>query len=306
MHSRIASSQGPKSKILHVCSSSNDLNNAFEFFSCGEKHAIKWTGGSTSASLQQENIKVGSSKSMFMAAGCLSKSYVMVSYEGEILGVTDGSATAMKIINEFSTNNASNSTKEKEKDKDKPSFNCIWTYPEQTENRFITGGKDGKVIIWEANWKSNTCKAVKQLIFNSAIRAVCMSVDKKKILVGTQACSILETSIEKESNDNNPVELVIGHFKEEVWGLAVRPPVPGKVGAGGLTEGNSGCQYCSAGDDGFVRLWDTVKRTQLAAWNMECKSLFSVSFIITVKYTINNMLITLFTVIICKIIKSLE
>ena len=62
-----------------------------------------------------------------------------------------------------------------------------------------------------------------------------MSENMKKLLVGTQHCSILELALDESASQlaaNNstvdpPIVLVSGHFKDEVWGLAVRPPVPG-------------------------------------------------------------------------------
>ena len=42
--------------------------------------------------------------------------------------------------------------------------------------------------------------------------------------------------------------LVVGHYKEELWGLAIRP--------GDHNE------YCTVGDDGFLRVWDLVSRKQ--------------------------------------------
>ena len=116
----IASAQGPKSKVLHVCSSSKVSSPpSYEFFSCGEKHAIKWTGSLT-GSLQQDNIKLGSTKSMFMCVcGLPDGDYLMCSYEGEILHVRNGKGTAMKLDNSAISSDTVNSKAVKEKGKDK-------------------------------------------------------------------------------------------------------------------------------------------------------------------------------------------
>ena len=119
----IASSQGPKCKVLHVCSSNKvSSSSSFEFLSCGEKHAVRWTGSLT-GSLQQENIKLGSTKSMFMSAcGLPGGDYIMCSYEGEILLIRSSKVTGMKfdnnsIIKDSVSAKAAVSGKEKVKDK---------------------------------------------------------------------------------------------------------------------------------------------------------------------------------------------
>ena len=121
----IASSQGPKCKVLHVCSANKDgSSSSFEFLSCGEKHAVKWTGSPT-GSLQQENIKIklGSTKSMFMSAcGLPGGDYIMCSYEGEMLLIRSGKVTGMKLDSSSITKDSVSaktvvSGKEKGKDK---------------------------------------------------------------------------------------------------------------------------------------------------------------------------------------------
>ncbi len=89
--------------------------------------------------------------------------------------------------------------------------------------------------MWQISVDSSTCNAVKQFSLDVAIRAVCVSENMKKLLVGTQHCSILELPLDENvsqlatnnSKGDPHIVLVSGHFKDEVWGLAVRPPVPG-------------------------------------------------------------------------------
>ena len=86
------------------------------------------------------------------------------------------------------------------------------------------------------------------------IRAVCLSPNMKRLAVGTQACEVIEfirNDTEKDfsqpgSGDPRSVgllvsgrQLVTGHFKGELWGLAVRPfrqPKP---------DGSSQSEYCT-------------------------------------------------------------
>ena len=70
---------------------------------------------------------------------------------------------------------------------------------------------------------------------SAPLRSLCLSYDKKHILVGTQTCEILEFSRRNNNNfcqaevksltDNDLImnSMVSGHFKNELWGLAVRP-----------------------------------------------------------------------------------
>ena len=88
--------------------------------------------------------------------------------------------------------------------------------------------------MWQLSLDSSTCNAVKQISVGIATRAVCVSENMKKLLIGTQRCSILE--IELPSTGESFNTLVSGHFKDEVWGLAVRPPVPGYPRQTGKTE----------------------------------------------------------------------
>jgi hypothetical protein len=96
----------------------------------------------------------------------------------------------------------------------------------------------------------------------SPVRAAYLSSDKESIVIGTQACEIAEikplcggqittlgesrqgfpchTNVSGLSVALEPVEvarksLVVGHFKDELWGLAVRP----------TTDGSDQDEYCT-------------------------------------------------------------
>ena len=70
---------------------------------------------------------------------------------------------------------------------------------------------------------------------SAPLRSVCLSHDKKNILVGTQTCEILQfnkknnkTFCQAEANSLSENDLILksmasGHFKNELWGLATRP-----------------------------------------------------------------------------------
>jgi WD40 repeat protein len=66
--------------------------------------------------------------------------------------------------------------------------------------------------------------------------------------------------------------LVVGHFKDELWGLAVNP-VSVEIRRGGAEVGSEVVneverEYCTVGDDGFLRLWSVARRCQKTCLNM--------------------------------------
>ena len=101
-----------------------------------------------------------------------------------------------------------------------------------------------------------------------SIRAVALSEDFTRLLVGTQTCEILEYVLPDHMSFADPdaaavksssissAQVVGGHFKDEVWGLAVRPRVPGSTN-GADTE------YCTVGDDGYLRVWSLQQHKQV-------------------------------------------
>lgn len=79
-----------------------------------------------------------------------------------------------------------------------------------------------------------------------AVRAVTLSPDFRRLLVGTQTCEILEYTLPGNGSFATldaavaaahavATQVVCGHFKDEVWGLAIRPVTP---------EGGGKCKGC--------------------------------------------------------------
>jgi WD40 repeat protein len=98
-----------------------------------------------------------------------------------------------------------------------------------------------------------------------SIRSVCMDRNGQKMLIGTQQCEIAEVVLPasvRRASDVQAVEgrvMVQGHFKDELWGLAVNP-----VRRGGGEE-----EYCTVGDDNFLRIWSVRMKRQIAALDMK-------------------------------------
>jgi microtubule-associated protein-like 6 len=86
------------------------------------------------------------------------------------------------------------------------------------------------------------------------IRSVCLHPGGKKLLVGTRGAEIVEFEIEVDHDYKvgTPSVVTRGHFKDEVWGLAV-----------GVTN-----FFVTTGDDGYVRVWNRKEGVQETCYRL--------------------------------------
>jgi WD40 repeat protein len=228
----VASSLGPKDKKILHCSLYG-VNGEY-FLSCGEKHVWLWK--LTGSALTSEDLKLGSHKSKtFLCAVSLTGEYGAVSSsDGDIL-ILQGNAVSATYI--------------KVHDK---SVNALWA--NKAGDLIISGDAEGKIIIWshskgvltrisDLSMTGHSCPSGGKL---PPIRALCLSSDGKKLLVGTQMGEIIEMEALVESSRGRA--LVSGHYKDEVWGLDV---------CAGRKE------FCTVGDDGYLRIFSADQRRQL-------------------------------------------
>lgn len=254
----VGSSQGPKDKVLHasVCGPTGD-----DFFTCGEKHVCLWKMQNNTP--KSETGKLGEHKNKSFMSAARGKGGIAV------VGTSEGDLLLFRGTELLKSGNG--------KPVHDKAVNAVWSNP--TGEIVLSGGRDGNVIVWACDGESLT-KLQSFLIFGYSqgvelptpappppIRSVCLSPDGRRIAVGTQTCEIVEFT--KESNVpfvENPTDtnikafsIVVGHFKDELWGLAVRPSL----------DGGPETEFCTVGDDGFLRIWNIAEHKQLRCRDMQ-------------------------------------
>lgn len=106
------------------------------------------------------------------------------------------------------------------------------------------------------------------------IRSLHCNNKGNKIIIGTQRCEIIEYTNQNDINssiinikNNDSVDitdkvqgtlLVNGHFKDELWGIDVKKAINDEVED----------EYCTVGDDGYLRLWSISEKRQKYSLNM--------------------------------------
>eukprot|EP01041_Mallomonas_annulata_P001002 gene1002-1969_t len=245
----IASAQGPRDKVLH-CTFYGEHGNSF--FTCGEKHVLFWKLATNTPKPEPAKLGVDKNKTFMCAVPMTDGDVIVGTSDGELLRFKEAGApsrpakgTAMphdKAVNALAVA--------------KP----VWAGGSSV---IVSGGKDGKVKLWK--WDEALELLGSSDVTNIhgtvvGVRAVCFSPNGGKVLVGTQDCAIVEFDIA----GNGSVltlrsRLNQGHFKDELWGLSVRPLVK---------EQQDEPQYCTVGDDHYLRIWGLHSHRQLASTDM--------------------------------------
>lgn len=130
-----------------------------------------------------------------------------------------------------------------------------------------SGGSDGKVCVWNATLECVRVLDLAHIAAAAGVQPALTSVKIQSLCVrdgrfliataGGEVCELLEPSATPGSSLPNAgyrcLVHVRGHSRGELWGLATHP---------------SKLQFATAGDDGYVRLWDAPTRSLLAlhAW----------------------------------------
>ncbi|RLN68841.1 hypothetical protein BBJ28_00002720 [Nothophytophthora sp. Chile5] len=119
----------------------------------------------------------------------------------------------------------------------------------------ISGGKDGRVVLWNAAYQSLKCFDLDALHvgnFSKAINSVFINSTGRNLLIGTCSSEIIELDVASGSVLHGGQPLFSGHFALELWGLAIHP---------------SRREFVTVGDDRTLRVWDmdTKRVLQLRA-----------------------------------------
>jgi WD40 repeat protein len=112
-----------------------------------------------------------------------------------------------------------------------------------------TAGADGYVKIWT---RFLECRLVIEMklvgAVSSNVRCVDWESDIGRILIGTASAEIYEVNAGDGENMHKAAVLE-GHGGDELWGLAVNPTRE---------------EFCTVGDDAYLRVWDLVTHTTIA------------------------------------------
>ncbi|KAF1333559.1 Microtubule-associated protein, partial [Globisporangium splendens] len=88
----------------------------------------------------------------------------------------------------------------------------------------LSGGKDGEVVMWNANFQSLKCFDLVAMDTGCLQRAICsafLSANGQKLLIGTRSSDIIEVDVSSGTLLNGGKPLFSGHYSSELWGLAL-------------------------------------------------------------------------------------
>ena len=115
----------------------------------------------------------------------------------------------------------------------------------------MTGGNDGKVIIWNQQFSAQKTIDIKSMVkLSPGLRSIHVGQDGT-MLIGTRGSEVFELSPQGQKKDT----IVQGHFQgvtknPEVWGAAAHP-----------TEQ----KFASCGADKTVRIWEPKRMLACSA-----------------------------------------
>jgi echinoderm microtubule-associated protein-like 6 len=244
---QVSSSQGPKSKILHASAYGTGSSN---FVTCGEKHICFWTNAASGLSYESVNLSRGDKNKIFLSVCPLGDN-------GVVIGASDGTLlyfVAGKLIHSTSLQQLHPNTKSASSQM----INALWSPPE-SPSTFFVGGKGGFLGRYEFAAKEKNFRGQSwQVADEPTIRSISTQLDK--LLICTLACEIIELDLLAPQALGNVLN--VGHFKNELWGLAIRPPsqeptIPFSR------------EFASVGDDHYLRVFSITERQQIFALDMK-------------------------------------
>lgn len=224
---KIYSEKSSKNKVLHMCWLDNNT-----LVTAGVKHILFW------------DLKSRTKKKGLWGRAKNVKQQPLLSLAATNDGATLVSGTASGHIYAWEGRNCVRAIKAHD-----ANVAALWSCPAG----LVSGGKDGKVRIWtHALEPKNVFDIATFGSVKPSIRSVCWDPSTSRLLIGTIGSEIYEiNSTDGENLHHGP--LVQGHFKDELWGLAVHPTKQ---------------EYVTVGDDGTLRRWDIATRKILSVQDL--------------------------------------
>jgi echinoderm microtubule-associated protein-like 6 len=247
---QVCSSQGPKSKILHASAYGSGNSH---FVTCGEKHICFWTRTASGLSYESVNLSRGDKNKIFLSICPVGDNAVVIGASDDtLLLFISGKLVHSTSLQQLHPNNktATNQT-----------INSLWSPPEADGSVFFVGGKHGFLGRYSVNNGKLLPQSCWQLPEEPTIRSICTQGDK--LLICTLSCEIIEFNLsDPQSLSGNGNVLNVGHFKNELWGLAIRPP-PQESSLPFSRE------FATVGDDHYLRVFSITERKQIFAMDMQ-------------------------------------
>ncbi|GAB9469886.1 hypothetical protein Gpo141_00007149 [Globisporangium polare] len=249
-----------KQPVWNLC-----LNDEHEIVTCGNKHILFWQPiGAASGTSSVSGLFTGSmgmKKALFT-------SHKLCKIDSKVLAVAH-------FIKQQVVSSQSDGSLYVWKDrrcvdvKEHAHTGSIPTlFVDKKKQLVFSGGSDGKICSWNAQLECIKALDIAHLAASAGLRPSLTStkiqslqVRDGRVLISTaggEICEIIEpsataTNSGASSSGSRLLVHVRGHSKGELWGLDVHP---------------SKIQFATAGDDGYIRLWEAPTRSLLAhhAW----------------------------------------
>lgn len=234
-----ASAKGERNNVLSIAHSQNTET----WITCGVKHVRFWKEQgknltSKSAIFGKAKHKDGKMPATFECVVSFGEMIVVGASNGDLY-VFQSSNELVKIVTAHTSN-------------------AYALFVSEKRNELISGGKDGTIMIWDAQLRAIANFDIKEQnadigLWSSSIRSICSGSSSRIMLVGTMGSDIFEIDISRGKPAGSII--VQGHFNAELWGLACHPDK---------------AEYCTVGDDQTVRIWCLMKKCQLRSKKLEC------------------------------------